>query len=236
MKTLFYLFIFFKISTALAFCPMGELYQQAGKEFDAWAQYQACADVNNDAPSQLYIGQIYLKGNANVQQNLTRALNYFRKGAENGYAPAQRQLAVLMQEIEELGPDGQQALNDFEDNWRQENNSSRKTMSALSWMMLAAEKPENKWFYFSENVLDKEAVSLLPKFKANLSPKQIEEAQKAATAWKQEQLLRQAKKLLSDEAYKDFKQIIYPDKNVKTKISRLQAVEELRKYKMSKRK
>lgn len=236
MKKLLFLLVCFKVSEALAFCPIGALYEKAGKEFDAWAQYQACADVNNDAPSQLYIGQIYLKGNANISQSLTMALSYFRKGAENGYAPAQRQLAVLMQEIEALGPDGQKALSDFEDNWRQENNSNRKTMSALSWMMLAAEKPENKWFYFSENVLDKEAVKLLSQFKAKMSPKQIEEAQKAATAWKQEQLLRQAKKLLSDEAYNDFKQAIYPNKNVKAKISRLQAVEELKKYKMSKRK
>ncbi|MBE6449618.1 MAG: sel1 repeat family protein [Alphaproteobacteria bacterium] len=236
MKTLFYLFVFFKVSSALAFCPMGELYQKAGRAFDAWSQYQACADENNDASSQLYVGQVYLDGNSNVQQSLNMALRYFRMASENGYAPAQRKLAILMQDMEELGDMGVKALESFEDAWRQENNSDRKTMSALSWMMLAAEKPENKWFYFSENVLDKEAVQLLPQMKSGMSPEQIEMAQKSATAWKQEQLLKQAKFLLDDTAYEDFKQIIYPDKNVKTKISRAQAVEELRKYKMSKRK
>ena len=68
------------------------------------------------------------------------------------------------------------------------------------------------------------------------SQEEAQNASLAATQWKQEQLKKQAKSLLTEKAYKQFENIIYPSQIEPPKMSREQAVEELKKLKISKSK
>ena len=81
--------------------------------------------------------------------------------------------------------------------------------------------------------MDKEAEKLLPQMKAKYSNDAVQQATTAAGYWKQAQLMRQAKSLLTERAYKQFETIIYPSKIEPPKMSRAQAIEELKKLKMS---
>jgi TPR repeat protein len=189
----------------------------------------------NDSESQLLIGQTYLKGNKNVPQNLKLALKFFRMGAENGYAPAQRELAKLMDSLNDLGDEGKSAISEMNDQWQDETKTNQLPMTALSWMMLAAEKKENKWFYFAPATTDEEAVKLIEQMRSKYSSEE-KNASLAATQWKQALLMKQAKALLTEHAYKQFENIIYPSKIEPPKMSREKAVEELKKLKMSKSK
>ena len=234
MKKIFFLLFFINASTVFAYCPMADLYKRKNTMLE-WQNHQICAKEMNDSESQLLIGQTYLKGNKNVPQNLKLALKFFRMGAENGYAPAQRELAKLMDSLNDLGDEGKSAISEMDDQWQDETKTNQLPMTALSWMMLAAEKKENKWFYFAPALTDEEAIRLLPKMKSKYA-KEEKASSSAATNWKQAQLMKQAKALLTEQAYKQFENIIYPSKLEPPKMSRQQAVEELKKLKMSKSK
>ena len=234
MKKVFFFLFFMNISAVFASCPMADLYKGKNAMLE-WRNYQICAEDMNDSESQFLIGQTYLNGAENIAQNLELALHFFRMSAENGYAPAQRELAKLMDTLNDLGTAGQQAIDEMDKKWSNESEGKKEKMSALSWMMLAAEKKENKWFYFAPAIADEEASRLLPQMKAKYAENE-KNASLAATHWKQAQLMKQAKSLLTERAYKQFENIIYPSKIEPPKMSRTQAVEELKKLKMSKKK
>ncbi len=233
MKKILFALLFFWVSIANAACPLGQAYEKAKNAGGAWFAYKGCADNFKDAESQVYIAMQYLNGSDFAQQNLATAFQYFRAAAEDGYAPAQRELAKLMVALEDIGPEGKAALADFEKDWQTKSNSTRPPMSALAWMILAAEKAENKWFYMAPAIADAEALNLLSQYRSKMDSK-VAESQ--AVAFKQEQLMQQARNLLTDAAYKDFESIIYPEKykgKIKMKMSRTKAIEELKKLKMS---
>lgn len=214
-------------------CPLAEAYLKTNRKDKVFEQYEVCAEVLNDAESQLHVGLTYLDGTDFEQQSLRSAFKFFRMGAENGYAPAQRELAKLIDALEDMGQVGKEALVDFEEQWRGKNNSDREPLSALAWMILAAEKAENKWFYNAPAITDAQAVNLLKKFK---SKGNVEQAEKQAIAFKQEKLMQLAQKLLSDSAYRDFESIIYPERQkgkVHARMTKAQAIENLKQYKMS---
>ena len=172
MKRLFILCLILNAHFAMATCPMASLYE--GKnDFMEWQSYEVCALEKNDSESQFFIGQVYLNGNKNIPQNLTKALEYFRMAAENGYAPAQRELAKLMDTLNDIGTDGQEAILEMEKTWQKKNKTAHQAMSALSWLMLAAERAENKWFYFAPAMIDEEAVRLLPAMKAKYGNEEV---------------------------------------------------------------
>lgn len=230
------LFLLFSINASVVFanCPMADLYKGKNTMLE-WRNLQICAKEMNDSESQLLIGETYLNGNKNIPQNLKLALKFFRMGAENGYAPAQRELAKLMDTLNDLGDAGKNAISEMDDQWQNESKTNQLPMTALSWMMLAAERAENKWFYFAPALTDEEAIRLLPQMKSKYA-KEEKDASSAATSWKQAQLMKQAKSLLTERAYRQFENVIYPSKLEPPKMSRQQAVEELKKLKMSKSK
>ena len=221
---------------AYAKCPLAEAYLKTRKKDKIFEQYKVCAEMFNDSESQLHVGMTYLNGTDFANQSLQSAFKYFRMGAENGYAPAQRELAKLMDALEDMGSDGKEALADFEEQWQKENALERQPLSALAWMTLAAEKSENKWFYDCPAVTDEEAIRLLPRFRSN---RNVEASEKQAVAFKQEKLMQQARNLLSDSAYDDFESIIYSEKQkgkVRARMTKAQAIENLKQYKMSTKK
>ena len=230
IKKLFVLVCCFYAGTVFVKCPLGDAYLKSKQSERAFGEYKNCAENLNDSESQLYVGNVYLDGAPYAPQSLETAYNYFRKGAENGYAPTQRELAKLIDAIEDMGDFGKKKLSDFECRWQKKNNLQRQPLSSLAWMTLAAEKAENKWFYDVPAIADAEATKLLPVYR---SKKDMKEAEKQAVAFKQEKLMLQAKKLLSDSAYRNFKNVIYPDGKTKSSMTKAQAIENLKQYKMS---
>ena len=232
VKKLFALFFCFYAGVVCAACPLADVYLKTDNKKEIFNEHKACARQLNNFESQFYIGTIYLNGTDYAKQNLRMAYKYFRMSAENGYAPAQRELAKLIDALEDMGPDGKQALDELENRWAAENNSNREPLSALAWMMLAAERAENKWFYNAPAIADEQAISLLASFKKG----NTKQAEQQAVAFKQEKLMQQAKRLLSDSAYRDFESVIYPEKQKKSvpiQMTKAQAIENLKKYKMS---
>lgn len=231
VKRFFILLFCLYAGVVYAACPMAEAYLKTNKKDKVFGEYKICAEQSNDFQSQFYVGMIYLNGADFAKQDLRMAYTYFRMGSENGYAPAQRELAKLIDALEDIGPDGQKALNELENRWKAENNSNREPLSALAWLMLAAEKSENKWFYNAQALSDEQAISLLPTFSKRGG---VEQAEKQAVAFKQEKLMEQAKKLLTDSAYRDFEAIIYPKEGATgSKMTKAAAIENLKQYKMS---
>ena len=231
IKKLFVLICCFYAGSVFAKCPLGDAYLKAKQPDRAFEEYKNCAETLNDSESQLYVGKIYLDGTSFAPQNLETAYNYFRMGAENGYAPAQRELAKLIDAIEDMGDFGKKKLAGFERQWQEKNKLQREPLSSLAWMTLAAEKAENKWFYNAPAVADDEAVRLLSRYKSKNDNKKSEEQ---AIAFKQEKLMACARRLLSDSAYNNFKAIIYPKEGkTKSSMTKAQAIENLKKYKMS---
>lgn len=233
-KVFLILFCFlYSVSAVNAFCPLADASLKNNRPMQAWYYYKNCADTFDDSQSQFYIASNYLNGSDYAPQDLHQAWNYFRRAAENGYAPAQRELAKLIDALEDMGKDGRQALAEYQAQWQEKNATQLPALSALAWAMLAAERAENKWFYKAEPQTDQEAVRLLPALRAKGNTKQ---AEKQAIAFKQQQLMRQARDLLTDRAYQDFEAIIYPNKNVgkvKPKMSRSAAIENLKQIKMN---
>lgn len=231
VKKIFILLCCFYAGIVYAKCPLAEAYLKTDNKREVFNEYKACARQLNDAESQFYVGMIYLNGADYAKQNLKMAFKYFRAGAENGYAPAQRELAKLIDALEDMGSVGKQALTDLERQWQEKNNSNREPLSALAWMTLAAERAENKWFYNAPAIADKDAINLLASFK---SKGNIEQSERQAIAFKQEKLMDTAQDLLSDSAYRDFEAIIYPKgKKQAGQMTKAQAIENLKKYKMS---
>ena len=91
-KFLLFLLLSVWVLPAAADCFEGDMAFEREKWRIARLAYETCAQTKNDAVSFYRLGQIYLTAKG-VPVDRTRALLYFRYGAENGYAPAQRELA-----------------------------------------------------------------------------------------------------------------------------------------------
>ena len=90
----------FNISFAFADCPIGDkVARESGLE-KAMEIYINCALNHNDDDTQLYLAQIYSKGQGSVSKNLQRALLFYHLSAENGNATAMIELANILTNLD----------------------------------------------------------------------------------------------------------------------------------------
>ena len=204
--------------TVNAACLFGDAYLKRGHHKQARQVYENCAKEQNDPSAQYALGQMYQRGTG-AQQNIMLALFYYRFAAENGLASAQRALAQLMMEVERMGAPGQAALKEYEDKIQDLKKAQssdtvlppkKREMSAYAWMLLAAEKADNKWFYPAGATQDPEAVRLLPTLESRYGKSAREQAVRQASAWKEDKLMQTAKAVLSDTEYASFSDTLYP--------------------------
>lgn len=204
--------------SAQAACFLGDALMAKKNYAAAKETYQMCSHVQNDAGAQYALGQIYKDGLGGTKQDLKLALFYFRFAAENGSAAAQRELAQLMMSLERMGAPGQEALREYENKIHQIKGRDEKgvldlkplPMSAYAWMLLAAEKPENKWFYPTAQVQDEQARRLLLNMERQYGKAAKEQAIREASAWKEEKLIWAAKTTLTEPEYQQFMDAVYP--------------------------
>ena len=229
MKKLSYLLILLLVgNTAFATCRLADAQWKAKLYEKALAAYEQCSYDKNDATAQYTLATFYLDGNEAVKQDIRHALFLFRLSAENGYAPAQRELAKLIDTLEGLGKVGKQGLSDWKD--QMEPMGFDCSIPAFSWALLAADKKENKWFYPTEAIYDEQAADLVKTWTAKKGLEQKGLATEKAVEWKQLRLLKSAKSLLSTKEYNEFFKILTSTEKGQTARSRKkEAMDKLKK-------
>ena len=112
---------------ARAECKFAEQAEKAGKLNIAYMQYVYCAEEENDSESQYKLGTMYYQGTGLPRPDYRRAVYFFSRAANNGYAPAQVKLGLLY--------------------WRGEGIEKNLKM-AHKWLYLAQEPADVRWFYY----------------------------------------------------------------------------------------
>lgn len=127
---------------ARAACTFAEQAEKSGKIYIAFMQYIYCAEEENDVEAQYKLGEMYYKGVGLKRPDFRRAVAFFSRAANNGYAPAQVKLGLLY--------------------WRGEGVTKDLKM-AHKWLYLAQEPENMRWFYYVGPSADKTASSIYAK-------------------------------------------------------------------------
>ena len=127
---------------AKAACTFAEQAEKSGKINIAFMQYIYCAEEENDAEAQYKLGSMYYQGVGLPRPDFRRAVAFFSRAANNGYAPAQVKLGLLY--------------------WRGEGIAKNLKM-AHKWLYLAQEPENMRWFYYVGPSSDKTAASVYAK-------------------------------------------------------------------------
>ncbi|KAF9901566.1 hypothetical protein EC991_006014 [Linnemannia zychae] len=99
-----------------AFTNIGYLYSDryATKDFSKTVEWTlkgaAASGKEGDGRAENNLGAVYLKGGYGVEQDYTKAFEYFLKGAEKGYAGAQETVAYLYEEGQGVEQDFEKAI------------------------------------------------------------------------------------------------------------------------------
>ena len=147
-------------------------------------------------------------------------MKYYQLSAENGNAYSQARLAQLYMELDK-SREGRAILYEFmnsvvqvssflgENPVQEEELFGGELIHPYVLLMLSNEKPENKWYYFSEELKAPPfAKSLLNGYK--LDDEKKKKFTKEASRWKKRKLLEVARNLLSSAEYQQFSQTLYP--------------------------
>lgn len=139
---LLFIFFLFVTSNAKAACTFAEQAEKSGKINIAFMQYIYCAEEENDAEAQYKLGSMYYQGVGLPRPDFRRAVAFFSRAANNGYAPAQVKLGLLY--------------------WRGEG-ITKNLRLAHKWLYLAQEPENMRWFYYYGPSFDKTAASVYSK-------------------------------------------------------------------------
>ena len=200
-----YCLLFLCISFAVwATCPMGDSALKVKNYAQAQRFFEGCALINNDAQSQYALAHLYKDGHLPSADDELQVLRYLRFAAENGYAPAQYELALYMLDgLKTL--EGQALLARYSEQMRQIKIQKKRPllqMDPMAWMLLAAERAENKWFYTAPAIYVPEAEQFLQE--TRLSPEHLREVQAQAVQWKQNKLRHTARQILTEQEWQQF--------------------------------
>lgn len=137
---------------ARAECKFAEQAEKAGKLNIAYMQYIYCAEEENDSESQYKLGTMFYQGVGLPRPDFRRAVFFFSRAANNGYAPAQVKLGLLY--------------------WRGEG-VEKNLRVAHKWLYLAQEPADVRWFYYFGPSSDANAQSLYAKIDSALKKSPI---------------------------------------------------------------
>jgi len=182
--------------------------------------YQSCAEGMNDDAAQARLAAIYEKGGSTVLQDLKKAMYYYQLSAENGNANSQARLAQLYMQFDK-GKSNRAFLYNYMGSIAPVQNTTQKSgaktepntqgglLHPYVLLMLANEKPENKWYY-PTNVIQAPpyAAKLLKEYKIDEEKKK--QLTRQATQWKKRKLLEAARQILPAAEYQDFVNTLYP--------------------------
>ncbi len=196
------------------------------------AFFEQCALGENNDFVQAFLGHSYLNGENGVPKNVQRGLLFYHLSAENGNASSQIALAKQLLKMDENDADRAQLkeyLEKISYFMKQSKNAvfDGSILHPYTLLMLAAEKPEQKWFYASEDLTGTVAGGLLKNYVISKEKKQ--EILKEASSWKQKKMFEAAREIYSPAEYQKFENTVKPKVGRADAFSRQQAVEKLKK-------
>ena len=220
----FIMTVFLDAFSALAACPLAEKYRRVGKEDSEAGLLYFCAVNFNDDDSQMKMADAYLNGKLGVQKDEMSAVYMYQLAAENGNAEAQVKLAELFQSFD-TSPERRKKLKEYQKKLEKVSDNpddfGGEIQHPYTLLLLASERPENKWYYPSLTRTPPErTMSLLTGY--SITPEKRQAALKDASRWKTRKMLAMAKEVLSEKEYPDF------EKRLKNKLTRTQAMNELK--------
>lgn len=230
-RILFIFALFVSFGVSASFCPYSSTLLDSMPVKSMLALYKNCAESLNDDVSQVKLAELYDKGGAGVTQDLKKALYYYQLSADNGNAESQTRLAQIYMEADKTR-EGRQQVREYLDEIvsisfsdSEEKDFDGSLVHPYVLLMLANEKPENKWYYPTK-VLQAPAYakSLFNSF--NLNDKQIHNFKRQASAWKKRKLLEIARQILSKEEYQTFVSTLYPTQGQGDAFKRSQLLKE----------
>jgi len=216
MKRCVVMLVLLVSTSCWAFCLFSESLLSTLREESALNLYKSCAEGMNDDASQAKLAQMYDKGTAPVKQNIKKALYYYQLSSDNGNAESQARLAQLYMELDR-DREGRRSLygymNDVIAVPNAEGNRDDfkgELVHPYVLLMLANEKPANKWYYPTDvKQAPTYAANLFRNYKIDDEKKKL--LTKQATAWKKRKLLEMAKQILSKDEYREFIGTLYPE-------------------------
>ena len=169
--------------SANAACDNADEAVKKGNYKQAVNYYRMCAS-KEDAVSMYKLASLYAKGLGISSPDKKAARKYYFKAANLGYAPAQMMIGVDM---------------------ILENASSVDKTEGYKWLLLAAEKPDNKWIYPLSDTADSgKAVQYLKQLNSLVTSREKKNAMAAAGIFKQQKIFQMAKLVLGQDEYKEF--------------------------------
>lgn len=209
---------------AVARCPLADKYQQENRQEMEMMALSFCAISHNDDASQMKLAEAYMKGMDGLEPDEKQALYMYQLAAESGNAEAQVKLAELLQSFD-TSSERRKELKEYQGKL-QKNEDGKSAFAGeiqhpYTLLLLASERPENKWYYPSLNRSAPARTSvLLQNYK--ITPEKRQAAMKDASRWKTRKLLEMAREILTDVEYVDF------ENKLKNNATRTQAMSELK--------
>lgn len=209
MKRFLFICCLIAAGAAMAKCPdADETRAQKGVKA-AEAEYIGCALNYNDDDSQVILAEAYAKGQDGLAKSMNRALLFYHLSAESGNAQSQVKLAEALMKLDTTSV-GRQVILDYIQKMRNYFDSQTAFKGQLlhpySLLLLAAEKPDNKWYYPSAVVADVRAKTVLAGYKITEDKRKTALAD--AASWKNRKLLEAAEEVLLPAEYQSFKKIM----------------------------
>lgn len=197
----------------------------------ALVYYESCALETNDDAAQALLGHAYLNGVQGVPKNMQKALLFYHLSADNGNASSQVALAKLLLKLDENNAGRAQInayLRKIQTALKNQGNGAFKgeLLHPYTLLVLAAEQPEQKWFYVSNDLQSDEAGRLVKSYR--ISDVKKKQALQDATTWKQNKMRLIAEEIYSSDEYKKFMQTVFPDSGMADAFGRDQAVKKLK--------
>lgn len=223
--------VFFVQSVVWAACPTGDqILKQKGKR-ESISAYQHCALSENDDSAQVFLARMYQNGDRDIKQNEMKALLYYHLAADNGNAAAQTELAKLLLKMDRTDEARHKLVSYLKQIQIALKNDSNATFKGeilhpYVLLTLAAEKPEQKWYYPTTIKVYPEATLLLRSYV--LSAERKKELLRQGSIWKQRKILETAQEVMSPAEYQQFYQTLYPAKGIPDAFARKQALENLK--------
>ena len=171
-------------------------------------QYIYCAEEENNAEAQYKLGTMFYQGVGLPRPDFRRAVAFFSRAANNGYAPAQVKLGLLY--------------------WRGEG-IEKNLLMAHKWLYLAQEPADMRWFYYVGVSSDSSAEAMYSKINSALNPtdKDVTEAMpflqqislkdlgttfipsyKEVAEFQHEKLMEAGEELMDSQSQKDLKKFL----------------------------
>ncbi|MBO7332960.1 MAG: sel1 repeat family protein [Alphaproteobacteria bacterium] len=195
-------------------CPHGDALWDRQEYQTAERYYLECAK-ENDSDALYKLGLIYKNGYIEQQKDVIKGLAFLRFSAENGYAPAQRELGESLLELEQT-ESGRKIISEYQGKIQPTSKGAgilarakRTDLSPYAWILLAAEKEENKWYYPSKTISDEKAVQIIQESRMGKDART--KAVTEAGAWKMNKLRSSAKEILTLDEYRTFERAVFSE-------------------------